>query len=148
MTYAYFTIAAMLVAAGWHRKRDGLNLLMAGGLVASMLMALAHPWSVLPYLGTIDTVVCLVSAGFWAKYYSNRARIVGLIGGAKVAITYAAYTIDPQVILWPYALFLNAAFMAQVVTAGGWADGVGIRIDSALTRIAPRGYSLFSHGKR
>lgn len=148
MTVAYFTLAALIAWAGWMRKRDALSLLMLAALAASLCLAQFQTWSALPYLGTIDALVCVGAGGLWAKHYSNRARIVGLIGGGKVAVTYVAYTIDPQAISWPYALFLNAAFMSQLVTAGGWADGLGIRVDRALTRIAPRGYSLFSHGKR
>jgi len=146
MTAIYLALAAALSLAALQRKRDWCTGVIAAGLIVSSVMIAAKPYSPLPFIAAIDAMTCLAMAAIWTAFGSMRAWSVGLIGLAKAGATMTAYLVDASAIAWPYALFINAAFLAQVIVAGGWADGLGSRLDRVFARIAPVRHGLLRNG--
>lgn len=146
ISLVFFGIATALVAWALVRKRDACTLALALGLAASLGVGSLKPWSALPYLAAIDAVTCIVMLALWTQYTSMRAWTVGFIGLAKGGATWAQYLVDPVNLSWAYALALNAAFLAQVLIAGGWADAVGNWADRLFARVAPVRRSLLRNG--
>lgn len=148
MTAAYLALATGLVGLAMWQKRDWCAAIMGAGLFASVLVMLASPASPLPYVAAIDAVVCLAMAAIWAKHGSMRARAVGFIGLAKTGATAWLYAVDAYTFNFGYALFIDAAFIAQVVVAGGWIDAMANRIDDMLARTSPSFHRLLHDGAR
>jgi hypothetical protein len=148
VTVLFFAAASLLVGAAIARKGDWCPAVLAICLAASMLVAAMQPASHLPFIAAIDAMCCLAMAALWTAYNSMRCWSVGLIGLAKTGATLAAYLVDPLHVSLAYALFVNAAFLLQVVVSGGWADGVGSRLDRVFARLAPRRHGLLRNGAR
>jgi len=147
MTWLYFGMAALLVAAAFRRNRDWCAGIMAMGLVASIAAYIAGVLT-LHFIAAVDGISCGALAAVWTVQTSMRAWSIGIIGLGKTGATVAAYVIDAYTINLTFALFINAAFLAQVVIAGGWADEVGIRLDNLFARLAPRRHGLLRDGAR
>jgi len=100
----------------------------------------------LPFIAAIDAVTCFAMAAIWTAYCSMRAWSIGFIGLAKTGATLAAYVTDPMAVTWAYALFINSAFLVQVLIAGGWIDGLGRWLDSVFASVAPVRHGLLRDG--
>ena len=148
MTVAYLALVTALVGLAMWQKRDWCAAIMGAGLLASILVMLASPASPLPYVAAIDAVVCLAMAAIWATYGSMRARAIGFIGLAKTGVTAGLYVVDPYSFNLDYALFIDAAFVAQVTVAGGWFDAMANRLDDSIARVLPRFHRLLHDGVR
>lgn len=147
MTTAYFTLAAGLVFWAWVRKHDATTTALAAGLFMSILAIFADPFWRMPYAAMIDSVIVVTMLCLWVRYHSMRAWSVGAIGMAKTGLTFAAYVINPYAASWAYAIALNAAFLLQVLVAGGFCDGVGRWLDNRLLRAFPRRHGLLRNGR-
>jgi len=145
---AYFSLVTMLVTLAVMQKRDWCAAVMGLGLFASLLVMQFKPDSPLPFVAAIDAMTCLAMAALWTVHQSMRAWTIGFIGLAKTGATVGAYLIDASAVHWGFAAFINAAFVLQVLVAGGWIDAVGIRLDSLFARIAPVRHGLLRHGAR
>lgn len=106
---------------------------VAGGLLAlfcfSTLLIWTQPAARLPgMLGGMDALVSIAMLLVWTHYRSQRARIVGAISLLKCAW---AFLMSANSLDWLfYAIGLNAAFVFQVIVAGGMADGLVAWIDN------------------
>lgn len=148
MTAAYLALVTALVCMAMWQKRDWCAAIMGVGLLASILVMLASPASPLPHVAAIDAMVCLAMAAIWAEYGSMRARAIGFIGLAKTGVTATTYAIDAYTFNLDYALFIDAAFVAQVIVAGGWFDAMANRLDDSIARTLPRFHRLLHDGVR
>lgn len=148
MTAMYLTFAACLVAIATARRLDWVTGTIACGLILSAVMIASEPASPLPFIAAIDGMTCAAMAAVWTVHNSMRAWSVGAIGLAKTGGTLVAYLADPFAVHWGFAVALNLAFLAQVLVAGGWADGLGSRLDRVFARLAPKRRSLLRDGSR
>lgn len=147
-TGTYFLLAGIITAVAFWRRPGVTSAILMAGLAASF----ASPWSrmeLLPYLSTIDVAVVVAMTGIWAHDRHNmRAWTIGFIGLAKCAWTWFAAVNVLQVNTYGYVLPLNCAYLAQVLVAGGFADGIGHRLDDLFRRVVPRRYGLLRNGGR
>lgn len=148
MNAVYFSLVIVLVAAAITQKRDQCAAVIGMGLGASLMVTIVAPASPLPYVAAIDAMTCLAMATLWVAYSSMRAWTIGFIGLAKIGATVAAYVVDAYTIHWIYAIFINAAFVLQVLVSGGWIDAMGNRLDNLFARIAPVRHGLLRDGAR
>jgi hypothetical protein len=121
-------LVAFTVYALW-RRPDWV----ASGLLLSLMVATVMGWTQpaarLPgMLGGMDALVSIAMLMVWTHYHSQRARIVGTVSLLKCAW---AFLMSANSIDWLfYAITLNAAFVFQVIVAGGMADGLVAWLDS------------------
>jgi hypothetical protein len=126
-------IYAALVAFGLYRRPDWVT----GGLAISFGLSAVLHWTqpterLFGMLGGMDALVSIGMLLVWTYYRSQRARIVGTVSLFKCAW---AFLMSANSIDWLfYAITLNAAFVFQVLVAGGMADG----LVGWLDRIDPR----------
>jgi hypothetical protein len=118
ITVAFVALACLAL----YRRPDWV----AGGLLVALLFSTALGWSQpaarLPgMLGGMDALVSIGMLALWTHYRSQRARIVGTVALLKCAW---AFVMSSNGIDWlAYAIVLNAAFVFQVLVAGGMTDG-------------------------
>lgn len=121
-------LVAFTVYALW-RRPDWV----AGGLLLSLIVSTVMGWTQpaarLPgMLGGMDALVSIGMLIVWTRYRSQRARIVGTVSLLKCAW---AFLMSANSIDWLfYAIALNAAFVFQVLVAGGMADGLVAWLDT------------------
>lgn len=96
-------------------------------------------------LAVIDSLICVSMLLLWTAKDDMRAWIIGIIGLGKVGLRMA-HVSDPYMDHFAYASVLNCALLAQIISAGGFADAIGVRLDGLLRRVAPRRYSLLRNG--
>jgi hypothetical protein len=82
----------------------------------------------------------------WTRHTSMRAWVIGFIGLVKCAVSLMQFMSEPVHVGWAYPAFINGAFVAQVLVAGGWIDAVGVRADRLLARLAPVRHRLLRDG--
>ena len=135
-TIVYLTSAALLILALRHRPQAITVTLSAGWVVAVIAGEFTPRANLLPLLLTIDAGVVVVMAQLARKYHSDRARIVMALGLLKVTMGIALAGG-----IWnAFAAAYNAAFLAQVLVAGGLSDGVtgwlGYRLRGFCNRVS------------
>jgi hypothetical protein len=149
MTEAYFLVALALVGAAFWNRMDWCVATLAAGLLASFVLWQAQVWPPMPAIATIDGLTCVVMLLLWSKYQSTRARLVGFIGIPKGIATVAAWSAisaDPGSFSLAYAVFINVAFLVQVLIAGGFTDAIGRWLDDRLTSLSPVRWRLLRDG--
>jgi hypothetical protein len=117
-------LAALQAVAIW-RKPDQVTWILVACFAVAVIVAGNVP---LPerftVLALIDYALVAAMIGPWAVTHSRRAQIIGVIGLVKLVarLTYASH---PYMDHWTFAAVMNCAFAAQVIVAGGLADGIG-----------------------
>ena len=134
-TIVYLTSAALLILALRHRPQAITVTLATGWVIAVIAAEFTPRASLLPLLLTIDAGVVVVMAQLARRYRSDRARIVMALGLLKVTMGIALAGG-----IWnAFAAAYNAAFLAQVLVAGGLSDGVtgwlGYRLRGLCSRV-------------
>jgi hypothetical protein len=145
-TMVYLTSAALLILALRHRPQAITVTLAAGWVIAVMAGEFTPRANLMPLLLTIDAGVVVVMAQLARRYRSDRARIVMALGLLKVTMGIALAGG-----VWnAFAAAYNAAFLAQVLVAGGLSDGVtswlGYRLRGLCSRVS--GMLGYFHGGR
>ena len=131
-TAAVFLLTAGLLAAALWRRPEAITLTLAVAFGMAMIVAEWWPRETrLPVVIALDAGV-VAASGFIARHYhSERARIIMAIGLFKV--TFAIAAVSFGMVQHLRAAGLNTAFIAQVLVAGGIANGVlswlGNRVD-------------------
>lgn len=150
MSTAQFNVVAIvLLVLATMRRPDFTTGTVAIGFAASAVVpSFRNGAELLPIIATIDAVICLAMLSVWTAYNSMRAWSIGFIGVAKCGWAWAAAFGIIEVNSWGFALPFNAAFIAQVVIAGGCADAIGDRLDRMLWRFFPRRHFLLRNGPR
>jgi ABC-type Co2+ transport system permease subunit len=133
-------ITVLLIAAVW-RQPDQVTWILVGCFAAAVIIATKMPATErFTTLALIDYALVAVMIGPWAVKRCGRARIIGVIGLAKLVarLTYAS---NPYIDHWTFAAIMNCAFAAQVIVAGGLADGIGCWISDRrlFGRTSPAG---------
>lgn len=124
LTALVFTAFAWLLWRCWARKPQAITAtLVLAFALALGLPLVRHGADLRPLLVALDVLVVAAMAALWAKYRSQRARVVGAISMAKVGFALVAGGMETAWGAWAAAN--NAAFVAQVLVAGGDADGIG-----------------------
>lgn len=105
---------------------------VAGSLCIALIVSTVLGWTQnaerLPgMLGLMDALASIAMLMVWTYYRSQRARIVGSIALAKTA--WAVIMSSGGLDWTAYALVLNAAFVCQLIVAGGMADGLVAFLD-------------------
>jgi hypothetical protein len=138
MTLAVFTGIALLVVWAMVRKPEAIMAVLALAFVASVAAAqVRHGDELRPLLIGLDGMVSGAMAWLWTRHHSQRARIVGSISAANCVIGFW-YMAVPYTVWQTYAAMLNAAFVVQVLVAGGFADGIADRLADRWRRAFPR----------
>ena len=95
-----------------------------------------HGADLRPLPVALDAWVVAAMAVLWSMYRSQRARVVGAIGMVKVGFDLLAGGLESA---WgPWAAANNAAFVVQVLVAGGDCDGIGAWLADRGRRLRAR----------
>lgn len=135
--FVNFMAAALLIAALYNRPQC-ITVTLAGSFLLSLAAAAHWPGhSVHPWLIMLDATVLVIMAYLWRTYQSDRAQIVAALGAGKVMFALAVFF----GLKWnAYAAAANAAFVVQILVAGGMADGfnhwLGVRLRNVFCRAA------------
>lgn len=146
MTEIYLVFAGLLTGAALVHNGDVCTKVLALGLVASLAVMALNPWSYMPYAGAIDALVVVMMIDLWIKHRSQRARLIGFIGLGKAFASWVQFLAGAQIHPLYYIAIINGGFIVQVAIAGGYGNAVGRWLDSLLTGVAPRRWSLFRDG--
>lgn len=135
--------ALLLLAWVWHGGNDRLIYWLGFAFVASAwLGAILQDIDMHVALAVLDAVIVFAASRAWISGFDMRGWWVGLIGLAKIGVRLSYVTAGPpnssSVIFWAFAAFINVAFAAQVIIAGGIADELGGRFADYLRRAGPR----------
>lgn len=148
-TGEFQTLAIVLLAVAWWRKRDATVFALATGFALSAMFPLArHGAELLPFIAITDAGIVLAMLAIWTAHDSMRAWFVGFIGLAKCGWTFAAASGGIPGPWLVYAVGLNCAFLAQVCIAGGFADAANNWLDRHARRLVPRRYRMLRNGAR
>lgn len=112
-----------------YRRPDWVAGFLLVSLIVSTAMGWTQPAARLPgMLGGMDAIVSIAMLLVWTHYRSQRARIVGTVSLLKCGW---AFLMSANSLEWTfYAIALNAAFVFQVIVAGGMADGLVAWLDT------------------
>lgn len=120
-------LLAMVVYAVYRRPDWVAGCLLVLFCIGAV-MHMTQPAGRLPgMLGGLDALVSITMLLVWTYYRSQRARIVGTVSLLKCALAFLMSTNGLEWVL--YAAALNAAFVFQVIVAGGLADGLVVWLD-------------------
>lgn len=136
----FASIGVLSVGAMHHGRahcRSGLTLVAA--LALSFFLAFALTFTPPPrwFLAAPEFLTIAVAARVWNDTGDERARVVALIGVAKLGLRFGwsqGWLPDHT----SYAAVLNGGFMVQCLVAGGMLDGIGSAIADRF-RAARRG---------
>lgn len=145
---AYFMLATMLTLWAARRAPGPCSFVLCGSMAASWAVLIAEPWSAIPFISAIDAMVCLAMMAIWPNSQMVKAKVICGIGIAKTFVSLFQYTENAYAVSWAYAIFINLAYILQVLIAGGFLDAVGHRLDSLLRSDLPVLHSLLHDGKR
>lgn len=119
---AFAAYAALLALALW-RRPQAITVVLAVAFMAAVAVGYAWPTETrLPVVISIEAAVVVAMAHLARKHRSDRASMVMAIGASKIAFAMCAAAVglhQPT-----RAAALNAAFIAQVLIAGGLLDGI------------------------
>jgi hypothetical protein len=107
--------------------------------VASVAAAqIRHGNDLRAILIAIDGLTASAMLWLWTLHHSQRARLVGSISffNCVLGVWYMAV---PHMVWQTYAAAINAAFVVQVIVAGGFADGISDWLAHRWQRSIPRG---------
>lgn len=144
MTLAVFAAIAVLVLRGLIRKPQAIMAVLAGAYIASVALSQSlRGVDLRPLLVGIDAFVVALMVPLWAQYRSQRARVVGALGMVQVGWAIFSGGTGTQWATW--AAIENAMFVAQVLVAGGDADGIAAWLGDRIARLRARGAGLLGH---
>jgi energy-coupling factor transporter transmembrane protein EcfT len=107
------------------RRPDRITITLALTCAASIYLGQIVPVAKLPGLfATLDMLTAVIMLTIWTTYRSRRAQLVGFLAMVKCAwaVLFTASLGNSSWLI--YAIVLNAGFVAQVIVAGGMADGL------------------------
>jgi hypothetical protein len=133
----YVAMAALVAWAFWRRPQMITAVLIAAFALSVLAAQFWHKAELLPILIAIDSFIATAMASIWTNYHAQRARIVGGISFLNCGFSFS-YMGNPYMGWNAYAAALNAAFVFQVLVAGGFADGVADRLADRYRRVFPR----------
>jgi hypothetical protein len=140
MTMAVYALMAAMLSWAWARQKDRIVIALALAFLASSIAGeLLKGACRATVMIMIDLAVVY---GMRFICYGPRAYFVGLIGLCAIGLRLSYVSGDHSFHL-AYATAINAACLAQIAIGGGWADGMGRRIDDWLHRFMPRASGLF-----
>lgn len=141
VTEAAFAFYAALLALALWRRPQAITVVL--GIAFITAVAVAYVWPAetrLPVVIVIDAAVVVAMRHLSRKYHSDRAGMVMAIGASKIAFAICAAAVS---LYQPTrAAALNAAFVAQVVIAGGLADGFIAWLGNRLGRVRDRAHGM------
>ena len=124
MTALVFAGCGALTLWGLVRRPQAIMVTLALAFLASVAAADLFTHEALrPVLIAIDGMVVAAMAALWVQHHSQRARLVGAISFLNCSLGVACMGI-PETVWNTYAGWLNGAFVAQVLIAGGFAHGL------------------------
>lgn len=147
MATVYFMQGLLLLFALWRGTADSITLtLLASWFVTSTAGVDLEGAQRAAFLAVADCAVALAMLGLWTAATDMRAWAVGLIGWLKTSVRLA-FVSFPSFDPTAYAAIVGLAFFAQIIVAGGFADGVGVKLDCMLLRFFPRRHSLLRNSE-
>lgn len=134
--------ALLLLAWAWYGGSDRLIYWLGAAFVASAWIGMNLTGIDMHVaLALLDAVIVFAASRAWISRYDLRGWWVGLIGLAKIGVRLgfvtAATSNNSSAAFWAFAAFVNVAFAAQVIIAGGLCDELGRRIADYLGRSGP-----------
>lgn len=115
--------AGALLCIALYRRPQAICVTLALAYVLAIGLTLVlHGAQLRPLLLFLDAGVVISMSALFALFNSDRARIVATIGALKIITAIATAVMD-----WPWASWAaanNALFFAQILVAGGMADGI------------------------
>ena len=137
---AFACYAALLAVALW-RRPQAITVVLAGAFLVAVAVGYVWPADTrLPVVIAIDAAVVVAMAHLARKHRSDRAGMVMGIGAAKIAFAICAAAVG---LYQPTrAATLNAAFVAQVLIAGGLLDGVIAWLGHRVRRVGDRAHGM------
>lgn len=144
MTLLVYAVIGSLVLRALLRKPQAIMVVLSVAFIASVALAEALRGPELrAVLTAIDAFVVALMVPLWAQYRSQRARIVGAVG--MVQVGWAMFSGGSGTVWAMWAAIENALFVAQVLVAGGDADGIAAWLGDRLSRLRARGAGLLGH---
>lgn len=139
-------LASLQVVALWRRPDRVTGILVACFAVAVIVAGHLPVTERFTALALLDYVLVAAMIGPWAVSIDRRAQVIGLLGLGKLVarLTYAG---NPYIDHWTFAAVMNCAFAAQVIVAGGMADGVGRWFSDFARPYRARVSGLLRHGE-
>lgn len=139
--------AATLLCAALYRRPQAINVTLATGYVLAIALAQSiHGGDLRALLVVLDAGVVVYMSALYGLYHSDRAKIVGAVGMVKVTGSVAA-----AVFGWPWGSWAaanNALFYAQILIAGGMADGIMAWLGNLTLRAARIFARVPAHDRR
>jgi hypothetical protein len=128
----------LLVAWAWHGGSDRLVYALAATFCLSVwagtnLAGIDRQVT----LSLADAALVFIAAHAWTRHYDLRGWWISWMGFGKIALRLGQ-SAEPFLDHWTFAAVLNATFIAQIIIAGGLADGLGRRIAHHLRSAGPR----------
>jgi hypothetical protein len=141
VTALVYLLSAGLLVLALNRKPQAITVTLAiAWLVAVVLEGFLSFHRLLPFLLALDAVVVVVMGWLYRRYRSDRAQIVMALGALKVTLG-----IGMALGTWNvFAAAYNASFFAQVLVAGGMADGITAWLGYRLRGVCRRVYGVRS----
>lgn len=139
-------LASLQVVALWRRPDRVTGILVSCFALAVIFASYAPVQERFVLLAILDLVLVTSMIGPWAILIDRRAQLIGLIGTAKLMarLTYAS---NPYIDHWTFAAAMNCAFAAQIIIAGGMADGIGRWVSDFGRTNRARVAGLLRHGE-
>lgn len=133
----------MLAAWFWRGGNDRLVYWLAAGFVASVWLSYnlggAERHVAMAF---VDAAIVTAASKAWISHHDMRGWLIGGIGllkiGARLSFMAGDPTNNSHISYWVFAAAMNAAFVAQVIVAGGFADELGKRIADRIRSAGPR----------
>ena len=128
----------LIVAVLWTGGNDRMMLALAAAFVAAI--AIANSLSGIDRdvaMSILDAAIVAVASRIWISHHDTRGWWIGWLGLIKIGGRFA-YAGNPAVSHYLFAASINAAFIAQVIIAGGMLDGLGRRLAHYLRSAGPR----------
>ncbi|AJP72261.1 hypothetical protein [Sphingomonas hengshuiensis] len=125
-------LAALAAQRRWllchdSRGRLGALLLLCWAVVSMAWCVLAKSWLV-AVMTTTDLAIAVTCMVLLQREASWRAQLVGIVSMALMPAHFVMSMTQGGFDWTAYALILNAGFVVQCAVAGGWIDGLVIRI--------------------
>lgn len=139
----FAAIAVMVLRALVLRPQVITCVLAAAFCLAVAFTRVAHGEQLRALLVGIDALVVAAMFPIWARFRSQRARLVGAAGMMQVGL--AIYAGGMGVVWNEWAATENGLFGVQLLIAGGDADGVGTWLADRWNRIRSRGRFLLGN---